>query len=160
MTKDSQAIKCIILTLRKENVIVPSALVAEIVSVRDIENSDDAPQWFLGRMKWRGSDVPLLSFEAAGGAASAKVNLNTQAVILYGVGAGEQANEDPYLALVMSGVPHVSHFRREQIKTDNENSNEHPMVAQKVRINGASVSILDVDAMADMVTQLGIPPAQ
>jgi chemosensory pili system protein ChpC len=157
MTKDTKAIKCVILTLRKENVIVPNALVAEIVSVKDIERKGTAPGWFLGNMKWRGSDVPLLSFEAAGGSISAKVNLNTQAVILYGVGKGEEVKENPYLALVMSGVPHVSHFKREQIKTDSEAmDDDHPMVAQRVRINGASVSILDVDAMVDMVAQIAV----
>jgi chemosensory pili system protein ChpC len=156
MTNNTQAIKCVILTLRKENVIVPNALVAEIVSVKDIEKKGTTPNWFLGNMKWRGSDVPLLSFEAAGGSASAKVNLNTQAVILYGVGKGEEVKENPYLALVMSGVPHVSHFKREQIKTDSEAMDDHPMVAQRVRINGASVSILDVDAMVDMVSQIAV----
>jgi len=156
MMKDSQAIKCVILTLRKENVIVPNALVAEIVSVKEIEKKGDTPGWFLGNMKWRGSDVPLLSFEAAGGSSSAKVNLNTQAVILYGVGKDEEAKENPYLALVMSGVPHVSHFKREQIKTDNTAMDDHPMVAQRVRINGASVSILDVDAMVGMVSQVAV----
>jgi chemosensory pili system protein ChpC len=156
MTKNTQAIKCVILTLRKENVIVPNALVAEIVSVKDIERKGTAPGWFLGNMKWRGSDVPLLSFEAAGGSTGAKVNLNTQAVILYGVGKSEEVKENPYIALVMSGVPHVSHFKREQIKTDSEAMDDHPMVAQRVRINGASVSILDVDAMVDMVSQIAV----
>jgi chemosensory pili system protein ChpC len=152
MAKDTQSIKCVILTLRKENVILPNALVAEIISVKDIEESKNSEKWFLGNMKWRGTDVPLLSFEAAGGEEISKVNLNTQAVVLYAVGKGKDVNENPYLALVMSGVPHISSFTREQIRNDVET--DHPMVAQKVRINGASVSILDVDAMSDMVNEL------
>ncbi len=156
MAEDSQLIKCIILTLRKANVIVPNALVAEVISVKDIKNTNEGPAWFLGNMKWRDVDVPLLSFEASGGEEISRVNLNTQAVVLYAVGAAGNVSENPYLGLVMSGVPHVSHFTREQIKTDeDELENEsHPMVAQKVRINGASVSILDVDAMVAMVTEL------
>ena len=153
MAEDTQSIKCVILTLRKENVLVPNTLVAEIISVKDVEEKENVPGWFLGSMKWRGADVPLLSFEAAGGDDSARVNLNTQAVVLYGVGKGDDVKENPYLALVMSGVPHVSHFSREQIKIDNEASGDHPMVAQKVRINGASVSILDVDAMVGMAAE-------
>ena len=153
MVKDTQLIKCVILTLRKENVIVPNALVAEIISVKDIEEIENAPSWYLGKMTWRGSDVPLLSFEAAGGEDISKVNLNTQAVVLYAVGKNNEVGDKPYLGLVMSGVPHVSHFSREQIKTDKEADGDHPMVAQKVRINGASVSILDVDAMVDMVAE-------
>jgi len=151
MAVDTQLIKCVILTLRKENVIVPNALVAEIVSVKDLEGSEDTPEWFLGNMHWRGSEVPLLSFEAASGEGMNKVNLNTQAVVLYAVGKGGEVVESPYLGLVMSGVPHVSRFTREQITTDEDVIEEHPMVSQKVRINGASVSILDVDAMVDMV---------
>lgn len=154
MANDNKSIKCVILTLRKENVIVPNALVAEIISVKEIERKESAPDWFLGNMKWRGTAVPLLSFEAAGGTGGAKVNLNTQAVVLYGVAKDGETNNTPYLALVMSGVPHISHITREQINRDKEVANEHPMVAQKVRINGASVSILDVDAMLDMVSQM------
>ena len=154
MAVDTQLIKCVILTLRKENVIVPNALVAEIVSVKDLEQSVDTPEWFLGKMNWRGSDVPLLSFEAASGEAMNKVNLNTQVVVLYAVGKGGEVMESPYLALVMSGVPHVSRFTREQIVTDVDSIEEHPMVAQKVRINGARVSILDVDAMVEMVVSM------
>ncbi len=151
MAKDKQLIKCVILTLRKENVIVPNALVAEIISVKDIVQSESNPGWFLGTMSWRGAEVPLLSFEASGGEKISKVNLNTQAVVLYAVGKTGEVSEHPYLGLVMSGVPHVSNFTRDQVKTDNEVEEDHPMVAQKVRINGASVSILDVDAMVDMV---------
>ncbi len=154
MAVDTQLIKCVILTLRKENVIVPNALVAEIISVKDLEESKNAPAWFLGRMNWRGADVPLLSFEAASGAEMNKVNLNTQAVVLYAVGKGGEVAENPYLGLVMSGVPHVSRFTREQITTDVEAIDEHPMVVQKVRINGARVSILDVDAMVEMAAGL------
>ncbi|MBE9564334.1 MAG: chemotaxis protein CheW [Proteobacteria bacterium] len=153
MAVDTQLIKCVILTLRKENVLVPNALVAEIISVKDIEDAGESPRWLLGNMKWRGADVPLLSFEAAGGEDVSKVNLNTQAVVLYAVGKGSEIAENPYIGLVMSGVPHVSRFTKEQIKTDNEALEDHPMIAQKVRINGASVSILDVDAMVSMIAE-------
>ena len=154
MAKDKQLIKCVIFTLHKENVIVPNALVAEIISVKSVAESENTPEWFLGKMNWRGTDVPLLSFEAADGEKMPKVNLNTQAVVLYAVGKDGNIDESPYLGLVMSGIPHVSHFSREQIETDSEALQEHPMVAQKVRINGASVSILDVDAMVDMVAEV------
>jgi chemosensory pili system protein ChpC len=150
-----QLVKCVILTLRKENVLLPNALVAEIVSVKDIsEPAEKVPDWYIGEMSWRGAEVPLVSFEAAGGDKISKVNLNTQAVVLYAVGADGGSGERPYLALVMSGVPHISSFSRNQIKSDTESEEDHPMIAQKVRINGASVSILDVDAMVHMVEEV------
>ena len=156
MADDTELIKCVILTLRKENVVIPNALVAEIISVKDVVEGENTPDWFLGNMSWRGEDVPLLSFEAAAGDEISKVNLNTQAVVLYAVGKGGEDVKSPYLGLVMSGVPHVSRFAREQITIDSESEDQekHPMVAQRVRINGARVSILDVDAMVSMVQEL------
>jgi len=154
MRNNKELIKCVILTLKKQNVLIPNALVAEIISVKDVESSDDTPGWYVGDMKWHGEAVPLLSFEASGGEKISRVNLNTQAVVLFAVGKGGEVSKSPYLALVMSGVPHVSDFSRDQIKTDNDAAESHPMVAQKVRINGASVSILDVDAMLTMVEEL------
>jgi len=152
MALDNKIIKCVIFTLKKENIIVPNALVAEIISVKDVQELDNAPDWYLGQLNWRGTDVPLVSFEAAAGDSASKVNLNTQAVVINGAGVDGSDEESPYLAMVMSGVPHVSHFSREQIKADEEEGGDsHPMIAQKVRINGASVSILDVDAMVAMV---------
>ena len=154
MFNESQSIECVIFTLRKENILLPNALVAEITSVKDIEECDNTPDWFLGNMSWRGVIVPLLSLEAAGDMEAKKVNLNTQAVILHAVGNDETQNSHPYLALVMTGVPHVSRFSRDQFNIDDEAVNDNPMVAYKVRINGASVSVLDVDAMVTMIADL------
>lgn len=156
MSEDTEQIKCVIFTLRKENVIIPNAIVAEIVSVKDISVSDNTPDWFLGKMNWRGEEVPLLSFEVAAGDKASKVNLNTQAVVLYAAGKDEKNTESPYLGLVMSGVPHVSQFSRNQIACDNEVYLDHPMVAQRVRINGARASILDVDAMVSMIQKIAV----
>ena len=139
MSDDTQLIKCVIFTLRKENVIIPNALVAEIISVKEISTRENTPEWFLGKMNWRGEDVPLLSFEVAAGDGVSKVNLNTQAVVLYAVGKDGENVESPYLGLVMSGVPHVSHFAREQFTSDDEDRRDHPMIAQRVRINGAKI---------------------
>lgn len=152
---DKQSIKCVILTLRNENIIVPDSLVAEIISVKDIALSDEnRPDWYLGDMRWHGIDVPLLSFEAAGGTEHVAVNLNTQAVVLYAVARDGEKVKVPYIGLVMSGVPHITHFSRNQFKFDSEAIEDHPMVAQNVRINGARVSILDIDAMVGMVSEL------
>jgi len=154
MADQSQIIKCVIFTLRKENVILPNALVAEIISVKELGEAIDAPGWYLGKMNWRGSEIPLLSYEAAGGEKISKVNLNTQAVVLYAVGKSGEVSDSPYLGLVMSGVPHVSRFTKEQIVLDDGVESDHPMVANNVRINGAKLSILDVDAMVEMVADL------
>lgn len=147
-----EQIKCVLLTLQSENVIVPNAAIAEITPARDVSTVDNAPDWLLGKMLWRGVEVPMISFETAGGY-SGKVSTSTQIAVLYGVGNGSAF---PYLGLAISGVPHVSTFTREQIRADEQADDSHPMVAQKIRVNGAAASILDIEAMQSMVQQASV----
>lgn len=154
MSKEIEKIKCVILTLRKQNVILPSELVAEIISVKDIEEVDSSEEWFLGNISWRGVEIPLISFEVAGGMEASRVNLNAQAAVLYSVNKEGRENKFPYLGLIVSSMPHVSSFSRNQMILNTEDNEGHPMISQKIKINGASVSILDVDSMVDMISEL------
>jgi len=157
MVQNSQLIKSIILTLKNELVVVPNAAVAEIISVQDVHEVESSPQWMLGKARWRGVELPVVSYEAAGGDNAQAVNINTQVAVMYSV--SDEIDKDkkyPYIGLAMHGVPHVSTFSRGQIKIDEQALVDHPMVAQKVRINGAAVGILDIYAIEEMLQQAAI----
>jgi hypothetical protein len=51
-------------------------------------------------------------------------------------------------------VPHVSRFTRDQIKPNTEALNQNPMVAQKVRVNGAAANILDLVNIETMLDEV------
>lgn len=155
MSPSNPLIKSIILTLKNELVVVPNASVAEIISVQDVREIDNSPQWMLGKARWRGVELPVVSYEAAGGDDAQAVNINTQVAVMYSADESED-KKYPYIGLAMHGVPHVSTFSREQIKNDEQANTTHPMVAQKVRINGAAAGILDIDAIEGMLKQAEI----
>ncbi|MCW8922074.1 MAG: chemotaxis protein CheW [Gammaproteobacteria bacterium] len=143
-----------ILTLRSENVIVPGASVAEMVSAQGAMEVNNMPDWYVAKMRWHGVDVPLVSFEAAGGEAAKPVNQNTQIAMIYT--ASDDESRYPYIGLVVSGVPHVTQVSHNQIVVDPESlldAHSHPMVAQKTRINGAAVNILDIDGIENMIKE-------
>jgi chemosensory pili system protein ChpC len=155
MQQSNQLIKSIILTLKNELVVVPNAAVAEIISVQDVHQTEDSPRWMLGKARWRGVELPVVSYEAAGGDDAQAVKINTQVAVMYSASEDED-KKYPYIGLAMHGVPHVSTFSREQIKTDENASAEHPMVAQRVRINGAAAGILDLFAIEEMLQQAAV----
>ncbi len=150
----AKKIKCVLLTLRTENVVVPNAALAEIVSLRDVNKVDNAPQWLLGKMHWRGVDIPLVSFEAAAEGSSTAMNANQAAVIHLISADGKSVY--PYVGLSISGVPHISEFSKEQITVDAQERKAHPMVAQRIRINGAAASILNIDSIASMLKKAAV----
>lgn len=148
-------IKCVLLTLRTENVVLPNAAVAEIVSLREIKKVSGAPQWMLGKMHWRGVDIPLVSFEAAAEGAGVAMRAN-QAAVIYLISSDGKASAYPYVGLSISGVPHISHFSRQQIAIDTDSKKSHPMVAQRIRINGAAASILNIDEISSMINKVAL----
>ena len=155
MAQDTQLIKSIILTLKNKLVVVPNAAVAEIISVSDVKQSENAPNWLLGKTRWHGVDLPVVSYEAAAGDEAQSVNLNTQIAVMYSA-SEEDEIKYPFIGLAMHGVPHVSTFSREQIIEDDTAFDDHPMVAHKVRINGAAAGILDIPAIDRMLLQAAI----
>jgi chemosensory pili system protein ChpC len=155
MQQSDVLIKSIILTLKNELVVVPNAAVAEIISVQDVHQVEGAPRWLLGKARWRGVELPVVSYEAAGGDNAQAVKINTQVAVMYSASEDEE-NRYPYIGLAMHGVPHVSTFSREQIKTDETARADHPMVAQRVRINGAAAGILDLFAIEEMLQQAAV----
>lgn len=149
MSAATDELKCILLTLQSENVIVPNAAVAEIIPSRNVAEVADAPDWIMGKMQWRGYDVPLVSFEAAG-AAGGVISTSTQIAVFYTI---SENSDIPYIGLAISGVPHVSFFSRDQITEDPTAVGGHPMVIQKIRVNGAAASVLDLQSMEKMVRE-------
>jgi len=157
MVENNPLIKSIILTLKNELVLVPNSAVAEIVSVNDVHEVEGSPQWMLGKARWRGVELPVVSYEAAGGDNVQAVNINTQVAVIYTVSDDmDTGKKYPYIGLAMHGVPHVSTFSRGQIKTDEQALTNHPMVAQKVRINGAAAAVLDIYAIEEMLEQAAV----
>ena len=152
MAATDQSINCMILTLRSENVIVPNAAIAEILSAKDTMDIANMPDWYMGKMPWRGVNVRLVSFEAASGEEVKGLNLNTQVAMLYSI---SNETDYPYLGVIISGVPHETLFSEDQIKVDEQamESDMNPMIAMKTRINGAAVSVLDIEAIESMVAQ-------
>ena len=155
MTYENDLIKSIILTLKNKLVVVPNAAVAEIVSVSDVRETENSPNWLLGKTRWHGVDLPVVSYEAADGDEAQAVNLNTQIAVMYSASEDEEIKY-PFIGLAMHGVPHVSTFSREQINADEGAFDDHPMVAHKVRINGAAAGILDIPAIEKMLMRAAI----
>jgi len=152
MAQNTQVIKCMILTLRSQNVLVPNASVAEMVSAQGASDVIDMPDWYVAKMRWHGVDVPIVSFEAASGEKIKEVNQNTQIAMIYT--ARSDDSRYPYIGLVVYGVPHVTEFSREQMVADSDSLSDaqsHPMVVQKTRINGAALSVLDIDGIEAMI---------
>lgn len=58
-----QRLKCLLLPMKGPGVLVPNAMVAEIITQQAVRPAPGTEGWLLGTGGWRGTEIPLISFE-------------------------------------------------------------------------------------------------
>jgi chemosensory pili system protein ChpC len=96
------SVRSLLLQVTGGQLLVPSAVVAEVVTYREPEQSGAAFPWLHGVMRWRGQSLPVLSLEHLLGIPVKDAKTHVRIVVLYGIYHPEQI---PFYALLAKGMP-------------------------------------------------------
>ena len=144
---DSQ-IKCIIMKINGDELLMPNAAVAEIVPIRNIINVANKPDWMLGYLDWRGNSVPLISFEALGGVRMPSLaSGNVKAAVLFSL---SEDPEFPFVSILMQDSPSVMNVKDSDLVTNREDI-AHPAVLEKVMLAEGNYSIMDLQKLEEII---------
>ena len=144
----SEKIKCLILKINSDELLMPNASVAEIVPIKNIINVANKPGWMLGYLDWRGHSVPLVSFEAMGNVRMPSLATgNVKAAIFFSI--GENSNF-PYISILVQDAPSIVNVKEEDIISNKEEIT-HPAIADKVITAEGSYSIIDLEKLESIV---------
>ncbi len=134
-------------------VIMPDVMIAEIVDFQaTTTETDDVPTWYLGNMKWRDIDVPLVSLEALNNDSFFTQSRSLKIIVLHG---SSYRDKMPYWAFVALETPRMLRVGAKEItKIDNvEIGNVEIMHAELL---GDAVIVPDVEKIEKaIVGQLG-----
>ena len=120
LTLDSQ-IASLIIPVANKTLILPTVSVAEVLpytkpQLRSAE-IDQIPGWFLGKLSWRGTMVPVISYEAINGEQMPGIKDNTQMGILNSTGVSSRL---PFICFPIQGIPHLINVVPDMIKEDSQ----------------------------------------
>lgn len=147
----SEEIKCVILKINGDELLMPNASVAEIVPIKNIINVANKPNWMLGYLDWRGHSVPLISFEAMGNVRMPSLATGTvKAAILFSIG---EDNDFPYMSILMQDAPTVVNVKAEDIISNKEEIT-HPAIEDKVMMADGAYSIVSIEKLESIVKQV------
>ena len=114
MTSQAQTdIRGVLIAVTGARLLLPNATIAEVLSFAPpaaIEG--EAPDWLLGRIRWRGWQVPLIAFSRLADIAPEQGGLGSKVVVLKALGGAD--SKMPYFAMLTQGFPRlvsVSHDR-------------------------------------------------
>jgi chemosensory pili system protein ChpC len=100
----TQDIRGVLIQVAGARLLMPNAAIAEVLSYADPEPVENTPDWLLGRIRWRGWQLPLIAFSRLAGLAEEQAGLGSKVVILKTFGGNPKF---PFFALLTHGFPRL-----------------------------------------------------
>jgi chemosensory pili system protein ChpC len=144
-------ISAVLLPVTGQLLVVPSAMVAEIIKRRELSRPPRAPQWLLGHVKWHQLQVPVISFESMNETAIADPASGSRIVIFGALGEPEAMPVRHY-ALLTRGVPNLLRLTPDDLVAL-DNLPLGPVERVKVRVYGQAGALPDFDAIERLVAR-------
>ena len=105
-------IRGVLITVTNGRLLLPNANVAEVITFSDPEAVEDAPEWLLGRVRWRGWRLPLISFSRMAGWSQEDGHLGAKVAVLKALGNNPKL---PFFAILSQGFPRLVTVSREAL---------------------------------------------
>ncbi|MFY2764044.1 chemotaxis protein CheW [Arenimonas sp. MALMAid1274] len=97
-------IRGVLITVTHGRLLLPNASVAEVITYSEPEAVENAPEWLLGRVRWRGWRLPLLSFSRLAGWSEEDGHLGAKVAVLKALGNNPKL---PFFAILSQGFPRL-----------------------------------------------------
>ncbi|KFN43411.1 chemotaxis protein CheW [Arenimonas oryziterrae] len=104
MNAPQRDIRGVMITVNEGRLLLPNASVAEVITYSEPEPVENAPEWLLGRIRWRGWRLPLLSFSRFAGWSKEDGQLGAKVAVLKALGGNPKL---PYFAVLSQGFPRL-----------------------------------------------------
>src|SRR5690606_2925421 len=150
MNMTAQAdIRGVLIQIAGARLLLPNATIAEVLSFADPEPIADAPEWLLGRIRWRGWQLPLVAFSRLAGIAQEKGGLGSKVIVLKALGGDPTA---PFFAVLTQGFPRLVTVSESRLVTRETEPSLLPNGVQaQVLLNEDEALVPDLEAVERMI---------
>lgn len=138
-------IRGVVIQTEAAQLLLPNATISEVLSYADPEPVANAPDWLLGRLRWRGWRLPLVAFAPLAGMGAERGGLGSKVIILKALSGDALV---PYFALLIKGFPRLVTISRASLIDDTDLGEALPAgVLARVRLNDSQAYVPDVDGI-------------
>lgn len=144
-------IRCVLVPAGDLRLLLPNATVAEVITLPTPEPVEDAPEWLLGRIAWRGWRVPLVSFAKLAGAGEGDPDLAVRVAVFKALGGNPDL---PFIAVLTQGFPRLTTLNAELIIPTHDGTALPDGVRAQVLVRDDVAVIPDLEAIERQLTGL------
>ena len=138
-------VRSVLIPLGDRQLLLPNAVVAEVMGFQVPDPVKGAPEWFLGNLAWRGVMIPVVSFEAMLGGEALTPGHRGRIAILNAL--GDQPRLSHY-GLVVQAIPSLMRVSSDNvIPVIREEVADNPLIRQSVDLDMSPAFIPDLDEM-------------
>ena len=135
-------IRCVLVPVSNLRLLLPNATVAEVITYTKPEPVNDAPEWLLGRIAWRGWRVPLVSFAALSKSEAGDSEASVRVAVLKALGGNPKL---PFVAMLTQGFPRLTTLNAELIIPTHDGTALPPGVRAQVLVRDDVAMIPDLE---------------
>jgi chemosensory pili system protein ChpC len=150
-----QDIRGVLFQIAGARLLLPNATISEVLSYADPEPVDNAPAWLLGRIRWRGWQLPLVSFARIAGLAEEQGGLGSKVVVLKALGGDAKL---PHFAMLTQGFPRLVTVSRDGLAMEDDDGLPVGMQAC-VTLNEERAYVPDLGAVEELIVGAGAQAA-
>jgi chemosensory pili system protein ChpC len=143
-------IRGVLIAVAGGRLLLPNATIAEVLSYADPEPIANTPDWLLGRIRWRGWQLPLVAFSRLTGIANEAGGLGSKVVVLKALSGDSKA---PYFAMLTQGFPRLVTVSRDTVVADAGADDETlpEGVQARVMLNQDEALLPDLERIESMI---------
>ena len=148
MGRTRESVRSILLPLPGDALLLPGAMLAEVLSFGSLQALEEGPAWLLGAMSWRARELPVVDLAADRGKTRPRASGAPEPhkiAVVYALNTGVHLR---CYALLCSAVPRPVLASPLCVRPSGviENTGRH-FEGQAVRVDGEQAYIPDVDAL-------------
>lgn len=144
-------IRCVLVPVGNLRLLLPNATVAEVITLPTPEPVENAPDWLLGRIAWRGWRVPLVSFTKLAGAEEGDAGLSVRVAVLKALSGHAKL---PFVAVVTQGFPRLTTLNAELIIPTHDGTPLAPGVKAEVLVRDDVAVIPDLEGIEEQLVEM------
>ncbi|WP_240099855.1 chemotaxis protein CheW [Thermomonas flagellata] len=142
MSDSAPIIRGVLVQVADTRLLLPNATIAEVLSYARPEPVEGAPDWLLGRIRWRGWRVPLVAFARFAGHLQEEAGFGSKVVVLKALGGDPR---QPYFAVLTQGFPRLVTVTQQALRALPAEAGELPPgVLAQVMLNEDAAVVPDL----------------
>lgn len=148
----AEEIDCALIPIHETSLLVPNVSIAEITPWRRLRPRPDTPSWHLGTLAWRGTQVPVVSYEILNDAPELVLPPNEPNACLLIMNRSRPAEKFTFYGLAAQALPRLLRVSDDDLVQ--QGAAQHSAEAYRVRLGTEDAIVPKLAMVEELIIKL------